>query len=210
MTMIDGKAVGDCFAFVARCGLELNALRDALENLLTEQLTADKSTLPCVLVGGAKRDERRDDGEWVCTDFACSFPLKSQGKGRKSVELYLGFQVSMSGDGIEVSGNNEPLIHVFCWEVPVDFQDYYMGFPLDFEDPHKVVDERLLLWGDQNASWNERQWTYSLRLMSINSIDDLNKYVVVPALELLKGKGICDVLPDEWLGKVLVRYPEIL
>lgn len=210
MTMIDGKSVADCFAFVARCGSELNALRDALENQLSVQLTAEKSSLPCVLVGDAERDDRLDGSEWLYTDFACSFPLKSKGKGKKSVEQYLGFQTSMSGDGIEIPGNNEPLIHVFCWGYPVDFEDDYIGFPLDFEDPHKVVNERLLLWGDQNASWNERQWTYSLRLMSINTIDDLNKYVVLPALDLLKGKGVCDVLPDEWLGKMLVRYPAIL
>lgn len=210
MPMIHAKAVADCFAFVARCGSELNALRDALENLLSEHLTAEKSSLPCVLAEGVRSDVRLDSSEWVYSDLACSFPLKSKGKGRKSAEQYLGFQISMTGDGIEIPGNSEPLIHVFCWEVPVEFDNNYVGFPVDSEIPHEVVNERLLLWDEQNTGWNERRWTYSLRLMSINSIDDLKKFVIVPALGLLKGKSASEVLQDEWLDDVLVRYPSAL
>ena len=43
--MIDGKTVADCFALVGRYGAEVSALQEALENLLTEQLAADKQLL---------------------------------------------------------------------------------------------------------------------------------------------------------------------
>jgi hypothetical protein len=206
MTIIDGKTVADCFAVVARYGTELNALCDALENLLSEQLTAAK-TLPCVLIGNAEGDDRYDDSEWVATDQACSLPLKSIGK--RKVGGYIGFQISMTGDGINISGNEEPLLHVFFWESPINFDDEnYIGFPFESnpENPYKYVDDRLMLWGERSGNWNEHQWVYSLRLMSINTIDDLKKYVVTPTLALLKGKNVREVLPDEWLDKMLIRY----
>jgi hypothetical protein len=36
----------------------------------------------------------------------------------------------------------------------------------------------------------------------------LKTYVVDPALALLKGGDICAVLKEEWLDKMLIRYPE--
>jgi len=206
--MIDGKTVADCFALVARYGTELNALNDALENLLTENLTADKK-LPCALAADAESDYRCSESDFVYTDMAYSLPLKS--KGKRKVEGYLGFQISMTGDGIGIPGNAEPLLHVFCWNVPVNFDETpYIGFPLDSDSeyPFTIFDERLVLWGQQDGNWNDREWTYSLRLMHMNSIDDLKKYVVTPALGLLKGENVADVLLDEWLGKTLIRYPE--
>jgi hypothetical protein len=204
MTIVDGKTISDCFALIARCGTELEGLKDALGNLLSEQLKT-KNASPFVLAGNLQIDDRFAAGNnsaWVYTDSACSFPLKSKGKRR--TEGYLGFQISMAGDGIAILGNAEPLLHIFFREVPVDFDDGdYIGFPLDVEESHKITNDRLL-------NWSEGQWTYSLRLMSINSIEDLNKYVVEPALALLSGENVIDALPDEWLGKTLIRYPDSL
>lgn len=208
MTMIDGKTVADCFALVARYGIELNALHETLENLLSEQLTIEKS-LPCVLVGNTENKDRFDDSGWVANDQACSIPLKSTGKGNKSIEKYLGFQISMTGDGINILGNEEPLLHIFCWGIPINFDDKdYIGFPLedDADYPHEILNECLISWGSWNGSWCDKEWTYSLRLLSINSIDDLKKYVVNPALALLKGANIDEVLLKEWLDKTLIRY----
>lgn len=207
MTIVDGKTISDCFALIARCGAELEGLKDALGNLLSEQLKT-KNASPFVLAGNLKIDDRFAAGNnsaWVYTDSACNFPLKPQGKkGKNIAEGYLGFQISMTGDGIAIPENVEPLLHIFFWEMPVDFDDgNYIGFPLDVEESHKITNNRLL-------NWNESQWTYSLRLMSINSIEDLVKYVVEPALTLLSGKNVIDALPDEWLGKALIRYPDSL
>lgn len=213
MTMIDGETVADCFALVARYGTELEALEETLENLISEQLKADKESLPCVLAGEVEWGNRcSKHGGWVCTDEAGSIPLKSKGKGKSSIEKYLGFQISMTGNGINIPGNKEPLLHVFNFDAPVNFEDNFLiGFPftsVDFsEDPYKILDERLISWGKRDGIWNEQEWVYSLHLMSINSIDDLKKYIVTPALALLKGGNIRDALPDEWLGKTLIRYP---
>lgn len=208
MSKIEGKAVVECFDFVARISTELENMKDALANLFSEQLSK-KVALPCVLAGEVDTDDRIGNGydrSWVYTDSAYSFPLKGKGKGKKSVGRYLGFQISMSGEGINIPGNNEPLLHVFCWSYPIKFEDCYISFPWG-DDDYKIIDDRLMLWAKPEADWNEREWNYSLRLLSINSIDDLKKYIVTPALALLKGEGTREALPDEWLNSVLARYP---
>jgi len=211
MNTIDGKTVSECFSLVSRFGKEIYALKDALENLLTEQIT-DCKTLPCVLAGYAKNDDRLDENKWVYTDVVCSIPLKT--KGKRKVERYIGFQISMTGDGINLAGNKEPLLHVFCWACPVNFEEFYIKYPIeeiedDPENRFKIIDERLVLWGGQDEEWSEREWVYSLRLISINSMDDLKKYVVIPVLGLLKNENVREVLSDEWFDKALIRYPEI-
>lgn len=223
MTKIDGKALADCFALVARCGVELEGLRDELSNELVAQLTTQQASLPCVLAGGAKYVGKMDDSQWVWTDVASSLPLKAKGKGKKSIERYLGYQISMTGDGIAIPGYAEPLLHVFCWRSPGNFNDAnYIGFPLaeDKDYPFQIICERLILWGKPKDAWNECEWVYSLRLMALNSPTDLRTYVVDPALALLKGGDICTVLQDAWLDKgldkierepiasPLIRYPE--
>jgi len=215
MSKIDGKTVTDCFALVACFGKEVDSLRDELGNLLSEQLTAEKSTLPCILGGDSYYDDRCDGGNWVYTDLSCCLPLKAKGKGRQSVKKYLGFQISMMGNGMNVPENNEPLLHVFCFDDLIDFEeDFLIGFPLNTvsyaDDSYKVIHERLILWGERDSSWSDQEWAYSLRLIDINSIEDLKKYVATPALALLMGEDIRVALPDDWLNKPLIRFPAIL
>ena len=184
-----------------------------LTNMFVEQLGIEKPTLPCVVVGEAIRDDRTADSGWVVTDQASSLPLKSKGKGNKGVEGYLGFQISMTGDGIAIPGNKEPLLHVFYWEDPCDFKDeYYAFFPYlhDDETPFEILHSRLMFWGDlANTAWNERGWTFSLRLTTLNSPEDLRKFVIAPAMALLRCEDVRKALPDSWLDETLVCYPTV-
>jgi len=213
MTTVDGKTLAHCFSFVTACGKELNGLHDMLANMLVERITERRESLPFVLAGKAIIDSRMDDSEWICTDIAFSLPLKAAGRGKKSAEQYVGYQISMAGDGIAIPGSEEPLLHVFCWGSPCDFTSgYYAGFPHvnDDEDPYEIVCDRLMLWGSRKSSeWNKRSWCYSLRLVALNSQDDLQAYVVDPVVALLMGSEVIAALPDDWLGAALVRYPTI-
>ena len=124
----------------------------------------------------------------------------------------MGYQISLLGDGIKISDNAEPLLHVFCWKNPVKFDqdEWYAGFPFEEtkDDPFEVVDSRLCVWGGREATdWSTRSWMYSLRLTALNSPDDLKKYIVEPALALLKGMDVATALPDRWLEGLLFRYP---
>lgn len=214
MTSIDGKTLSRCFDLVSRCGRELKGLDDMLAHMLREHLPKVRGILPCVWDGNISSNSRMDDSEWVYTDTASNFPLKAKGSGNNSVERYLGYQISMMGDGIEMSemsDNSEPLLHVFCWGSPVNFRDQdYVGFPFDHDDvdPLAVIDDRLVFWGDiESSEWNNRAWVYSLRLTALNSAEDLQKYIIAPATALIKGDQISVALPECWLDGVLIRYP---
>jgi len=208
MMTIDGKTLAQCFEMVAKSGSELEGLITALKNMLVEKLEKKGNEWPFVLAGDFQSSDRLDDSDWVYTDVSYSLPLKSRGKGKKLAERYLGFQISMLGDGIAVNGQDaEPLLHVFCWDQAVDFGDeYYLGFPLERDETFDVLEGRLLTWGTMDSrQWNSCAWTFSLKLLGLNNPDDLRKYVIDPAFALLAGEDVVKALPE---GSVpFVRYP---
>ncbi|MBS1633870.1 MAG: hypothetical protein JST10_15005 [Bacteroidetes bacterium] len=211
---IDGSALASCFKVAASSGKEINALTDALNNLFTEYLSRDKefsSDKP-------KGDDRFDDSVWVYTDVAYSFPLKLQkksknrGKGSNDIAGYLGYQISMIGDGIAIPKNNEPVIHIFFWEEKVDFdEDYYMGIPLEIDTIKQVHNNRLIEWNPEGAyKKTVFFWTFSLRLTSLSSSEDLKRCIVEPAFKLLQDKSqykdVLTALPDSIEG--IIFYPD--
>lgn len=207
MTSHSNKTISDCFDLITRCGNELVGIRDALNNMLSEEFLSKNNNFPFRTEGDFIQSDRLDDSGWLYTDEAQSIGLKA--KGKRKIERYLGYQISMTGDGIQVPNYNEPLLHVFCWAQPCDFDegDYVGGAAWkDDEDyPLSITESRLLYWGALDESeWNEREWTFTLRLMALNTPDDLKKYVIQPAFALLKGDNICTALPDEWLTNILV------
>ena len=210
MTTVDGSTISECFALVSRVGSELVGLNETLSIMLTDSLN-DKS-LPWVLAGEVEGDDRTDDSAWVYTDESKYLPLKARGKGKKIAERYLGYQISMTGSGINVLDNLQPLLHVFCWDSRSEFEEgRYLSFPLSEDDdmcPDNIVEGRLLIWNeDDGTAWNGRQWCFSLLLTSLNSPGDLKMHVVEPALALLKGIEVLRALPDSL--PALVHYPAI-
>lgn len=205
---VDGAALASCFKVVASCGKEIQALSDTLNNLITEAISSNRE-LPCVLNNERVnyQDCMDDSSGWVYTDIAYSFPLKRLGKGQQKTSAYLGYQISMMGDGIAAPGNDEPLIHVFLWAAPVDFDEYYMGYPIDKDAESRVLDERLIMWNSENPEkWPSHHWVFSLHLTSLNSSEDLERCVVKPALALLRGESVLSALPDSIEG--LIRYTD--
>ena len=211
--IIDGKALVQCFEVVAKCGCELVALSTLLKNMLIKNIGMTKNTFSFVPADKFIEKYRCSAiTDWVVTDNAFSLPLKNRDKRKKTVERYLGFQISMAGDGIALPGQDaEPLLHIFCWDAPVEFDENYIGFPLESDEPFEVIDNRLLLWGtSDNRQWNNCTWTYSLKLVQLNTIDDLQKNVINPVLALLSGADVVQSLPDSLLALVYYRSKETL
>lgn len=206
---LDGPTITKCFDVVSRCGKEINALSEVLNGMLRQELSNKDNTLPCVLTKDGKPiyEARIDDTNWAYTDISYSFPLKTKGKNRKA-EMYLSYQVSLAGDGVlQNSIFSGPLLHVCLWDSAINFEDSYMGFPIDPDYKHEVIADRLIVWSSgQPESWKERSWTFSVGLVSLTSKDDLKKSIVQPALDLLKMVSVKEALPDDLPG--LVLYPE--
>jgi hypothetical protein len=206
---IQGRILSECFTLVSNCGSELEKLRKELEIKLVDKIEAEKQDLPYSISGSTRWSNQMDESGWVYTDTACCIPLKLAGKGRRRTEKYLGFQISMAGpgigDGIEnpVFQNPEPLLHVIFWNDAIDFPSIYMGFPLETDDENDFqVKGRLIRWSGGEG------WNYSLRLTKLNSSEDLEKYVINPAIELLKMKleETYLPLPDD---DTILSYPDI-
>jgi len=174
---VNGSGITKSFEIASCCGKEINALSELLNGILEEELTNKKNELTCVLVNDRrlKPKLRMDDSGWAITDISQSFPLKTVKTNRK-VEKYLSYQISVAGDGIL----NEPLLHMCLWDHPINFEDFYMGFPLDSSSNFKVIADRLIVWdSDTRNSWKDVDWTFSVRLVSLNTEGDLRKWIVV-------------------------------
>ncbi len=213
MSEISGSTVSSAFSFAGKFGEEIDAMSSRLSELLREAIDKDR---PGGLVSAPDTSgyddwpSRDGTGGWISTDSAFNLPLKPKGKGRHSVDSYTGFQVSISGDGARIPGTEEePLIHMFCWDGSLNFDDYYLGFPLGDPDeyPFVVEDGKAVIWTYKEERPQTRN--YSLRLLKLANEADLQKYCVAPTLALLNGKSVADALPDEFLrDRILVKLPE--
>jgi hypothetical protein len=207
-----GNNITNAFRLVSQCGAELNSLSNLLTEMLSAAISSDNE-LKCSTNGKAVSISRYDDSGWVRTDHAVNIPLrKRSARTRKDTVRYLGFQISMMNDGMALPDNDEPLLHVFLWSLPVDFNEIYMGFPLCENNSPQVIDHRLLIWpeieGDYweiEGKWDKREWNYSLRLAQLNTQNDLEKHCIEPVIALLKGKPVIKALPDAL--PALVHYP---
>lgn len=203
--MVDGKTVAAAFALVSKCGDEVESLSELLAQQMSDAIKGDPK-LPFIVAGEFDWQYQNDSSDWLVTDIAGSLPLKSKGKGNKRIAAYLGFQISMTGYGIGIPGNGEPLLHVFLWDCAVVFDEFWIGFPWD-ESEFMVVDDRLMLWSEHGtAAWGQGEWQYSLRLIDLNTPEEVYRHCVAPALALLSNMAPREALPDDL--PALLRYPE--
>lgn len=211
MQVINGEGLSKAFRLVAECGKEINGLRDLLASMIMKALANASADLPCLPVGDPGWEPGMDETQTVYTDWLMTLPLKPKGRGKKVVDRYLAFQVSMMGSGCDLPGNQEPLLHVYCWGTAPSFMtNNYMGFPFDsnYEETVDVVGNRFILWGGVPLSpaRNDQGWAYSLRLVGLNTPGDLDLHVIKPTIALLQGTDVAKALP-EGLPAVM-RYPE--
>ena len=201
-----GNSLILCFEAISSYGKEIDALSETLGELLVKNLGT--SSLPCKVIDKLKYDNRMSDTGWVCTDVASSLPLMGKHRRKKKPELYLGFQISVAGDGVSFHGNNEPLIHVNFWENAVDFdQESYMHYPLE---EAQIKNNRLLFWNHETEGWNKDEWTFSIRLLTLDSSQALIDRVIHPAIALLRGEEITKALPDDLIGLVIYSDERVI
>ena len=186
----DGKNLASCFEVASAAWREIDALTQVIKQTLEIQLN-NKFRYICM-----KRTRCNDENGWVGASVAECFGLIPPKK--KTPKSYLGFQVSVLGDGMEIAG--EPLVHFVHWrDIPLDLNDAYVGFPLDQDCEHQVESERLIVWpGDGQA-----EWLFSIRLTAINNEVDV-KMIVDAMMALLQGSPADQALFSGISG--LVRY----
>lgn len=212
MNAMSGSAVTQWIGFMERFYAEIEALNDQLSNSLAHAIADSGDKLGCVAHGKIESEFEMDESGNLYVGYAYDQALKKSRRS-KNPERWLGWQISLSGAGVAIPGSDapEPLMHVYCWNAGVDFDEVYIGFPLDScgESRPKLHDDCLVIWGDPEGAWNEREWMYSLRLFSLKSPGDLDDLVVKPALGLLRGGGAAEHLGGVKFSEALIRYPSI-
>lgn len=153
-------------------------------------------------------DDQASTSGWLYTDSAWSVGLKKNGKGKKSTIRHIGYQISLVGDGVP-SHLAEPVVHIYCWGDPVSFEEeYYVGFPLDPEEQYSIEDDCLIVFSSANEkrTWDQHLWTFSLKLLEINSDAEVTSYIVNPTLKLLQGQRASVALKDAISANAVVFY----
>lgn len=201
--VFDGVKLTQCFNLVSNSGKEISALAEMLNNRFSNGLDAAKLFK---MVSDPFEEERMDDSGWVFTDIAYSFPIARRQKGIPKTVKHLGYQISLLGDGVGISEKAEPLLHVFLWEDAVNFdEDCYMHIPYEAieDDPWTLIHQgRLINWDDLE------RWTFSIRLTTLNSAQDLEQYVVNPAIALLNGEQPEEAFAGSHPGLVTYQIAE--
>jgi hypothetical protein len=189
-----GANLGKCFQVVAQAYKETEALIVALQGLMADidvewsNPDADWDEEPV---------QKKREG-FFYNDYMCSSPLADGS--------FLGFQISLMGSGVNLGGNDEPLLHVFNWSY--DEEDgkptLYdgMGYPLAEPQP--------MLWGESLLAWpKDGVWTFSVRLASLTNKMDLEDRIITPIKQLLEMQELSQHAYEQtpiaaWDG--LVRY----
>jgi|GEM_PF-6040171 len=161
---------------------------------------------------------RSDQGSahgWMYKGEAGSFPIMEKNKRKKDPAGWLSYQIILYGDGIPlvegpVDGEMlpyEPTLHISFWRYDIYFKGgYNISFPMKKDWPlPEIKDERLLYWEKSEES-EINEWTFSLRLLDMDSENTLQKSVIAPIVALLLRKEVKEALPDDLKG--LIRYKD--
>lgn len=182
-----GKNLGKCFKVVSQAYEEIDALIAVLKDRLSECF-ADQ------WAEGDWKEMPNRKGKFY-TDYMCSALLND--------DSTLGFQISLTGSGMDLDGNEEPLLHVFRWFLDGEEPglNYY---PLD--SVAKIWGDSLIVWPDKKVAYG---WTFSLRLVALTNKGSLEKHIIEPIKKLLANSALtqadyeCNPI-SVWGG--LVRY----
>jgi len=192
---------------------EVDSMKHSLDHLIAESL-GDFEFSHYKPAGPSVESNQLTDIGWMNCGTANSFPLMLKSKRKENPSAWLSYQISLFGDGVSQIDDNEngpipyaPTLHISFWTVPLNFEDgQYILFPFENMMEWEIHDDRLLHWDHSNIE-NEAtidQWTFSLRLLDMDSEDRLRKSAIAPIQALLAGTQAKQALPDDLKG--LIRY----
>lgn len=194
-----GKTITESIRFVSRVGAECNGLLKLIKEELSQALLGPELRSRYKANGEWADVWENDELEWVIVGAGSSLPLTL--KPKRSTGGHLVAQISLTGQGIAVQNNDEPLLHIGWWGNPLDFDEVVMGFPVCLESGYEVrlEDKQLIRWS--HSQWPE-EWCFSIPLADMNSPVDVQRNVVKPVVALLLGHSAESALA----GSATVQY----
>lgn len=205
-----GKTITESVRLISKAGEQIESLVIIIKEELSEMI--NKLEYFMRFENDWISDVRHDENEWVVTDYAHGTCLKLKGKGNRGAAGHLSFQISLLGDGMKIEGNEEPLLHICWWDDDINFEDgNYFGVPFDEETEFSVENGVIVNFSPSYESVSDQRWSYSLRLTSINTPDDVKNKIIKPVVQLFN-KGIIEAVTslEKLKEKGLVEYEQIV
>lgn len=143
--------------------------------------------------------------------YAIGLPMTSSRRGKAVPTAWINYQINLFGSGIPPRhGADEdsigPVLHVSFWDMATDFTDpgSYVDFPPSWLECD-IKDARLLYW-DEEKTGSFAQWTFSVRLLDLDSEETVHSSVIKPVCALINGAAagaaVADALPETMRGLV--------
>lgn len=194
-THYDGKQLARCFDVVSATYREIDSLIELLNNNISDKVNGinDHNGKKLRIQEPTQKD-KADESGWIKCNITVSFEI-FRGK-KQAPSSYLGYQISLLGDGMILA--EEPLIHFCHWVTALGIDDNHFGFSLDLSDS-KIDEGKLITWKSEDESV---YWTFSVRLTSINNVNDITR--IADTIASLLEEQTSESIPDDIHG--LVRY----
>lgn len=145
--------------------------------------------------------------KWTTAAYGISFPVMEKKRRKLVPSAWINYQISVFGGGIPpLAGQDQestgPVMHVSFWELETDFDDpgVFVEFPPAW-DEWEIKNERLLFWENEKDG-QFPQWTFSTRLLDLNSEDAVRTSIIEPVRALLAGEDAAVALPDNVPGLI--------
>nr|WP_156889283.1 hypothetical protein [Halomonas sp. 1513] len=197
-----GESIFRAFNLVEQVGHEINGLARIIEHELVESFISQGEGKDVKLASWRKEADWVSESQWVYMGHVVSLGVTTC-RG-KLPRRYLSIQFAMIGETMTSfkHPNSQPLVHVSFWDEPVDMEYSYMGLE-DLSKPlPTLVNDSVFYWSAPGDSGLSAQWTFSVRLTSLNSRDDVKNKIVDVFWELLS----CDIDTAHLDIEGLVRY----
>jgi hypothetical protein len=193
-----GKAISASIALLSKVGEECEALANLIKQEVSDLFR--KSPLNTLYKPGEwSSSYRTDTSGWIFSDVAWTLPLTPKRKQKPTA--HLAFQMSFLCDDAQGGFSPEPLLHINLWDDPTDVRyENYMGFKMCDVSPRSLVrlqsgTARLFRWETDNGAAD--RWTYSLRLVEINNLDDIRSQICMLIEMLLRNVDEGEAVLDE-------------
>lgn len=182
MTLTIGQAIHQSARLLSQACTEINSLMTMIQESVNEFDFKEDVNIS----GDWAYDHINDDSDFLCLNYAASLGLKQSRK--KKTQCYLNIEFSLAGDGMthEETNNQEPLVHISLWDVQTDYNNGYCFSLIMREEENITLQEEVLFnWSPETDNWAEQSWTYSLKLTSLNSLEDIKNKIILPVNKLI-------------------------
>lgn len=190
MNGTDGQIIFQVFHTVERIGKEIDSLLTLMENEIASTFPKSQNRNQPKIVTKWNTIHRESENQWTYTDAGGYIGI---GKTHDKPKRHINFQISLNGDGMcgELCHNQVPLLHVALWGDRLDFdEDFYFSLANIHNDNNPtLVDGVLFSWEDNASDWSDQEWAYSLKLTSVNNIEDVKHKIIKPFFSFLE-KGV--------------------